>query len=543
MPRFASRYLVVVAALAGTALQAQTARPAAAGARVPLYDNLGSLHRAVTTRVPLAQRYFDQGLRLYYAFNHPAAIQSFREAQRLDSSCAMCHWGEAMALGPDINASMDAAAVPDALAATARAVRAAANATPLERELVAALRTRYRDGVTTDRAALDTAFAAAMRGLATRHGDDEDILALAAEAQMQLAPWSYWTLAGAARPGTVQLIGWLERAMQLAPEHPGACHYYIHAVEAAQPAKAVACAERLARLMPGAGHLVHMPAHIYIRVGRWADAIDQNRHAVHADEEYFEAPGALRGNSYEAGYASHNWHFLAFAATMAGAGQMAAEAGAKAVQGLSPDLVRAAPSLEGLLPLRFLLGATFGRWDDVLRLPMPPADLRLASGLAHHARGIAFGARGRRAEARASLDSVRAFAARLPTGEPQTVLQIAALVLEADLQLRSGRASAAVPLLRRAVALEDGLTYIEPPTWHHPVRHALGKALLAARMPKDAERVYREDLVRFPENGWSLRGLAQALAAQGRRAEAAAVERRFDAAWRNADVQLTSSRF
>ena len=538
---------LLLAMVAAAPLAAQSAshahHPAATGDGVPLYDNLGTLHRRVTTRVPRAQQYFDQGLRLYYAFNHEASVTAFREAQRLDPACAMCAWGEAMALGPNINAPMDSAAGVAAHAAVKRAGAKAASGTALEQALVRAAALRYAAVPPARRAGLDSAYARAMRELALRHGDDADVLALAAEAQMDLSPWAYWEASGAPRPGTAELVRWLEAALAINPDHPGACHFYIHAVEAREPAKAVPCAERLARLMPGAGHLVHMPGHIYIRVGRWADAIDANRHAVHADETFLEGPTAVRGGVYEGGYYAHNWHFMAFAATMAGASALAQEASAQAAKVITPEMARTVPGAEPILPLPFYTAVTFGRWQEVLRLPLPPADLALASGMAHYARGIAFTALGRRAQARAALDTVRARGAALPAGDPRTVLEIAALVLEGELQLRNRDLAASVRSLQRAVQLEDGLTYMEPPTWYYPVRHSLGKALLAVGRAAEAEQAYREDLARFPENGWSLLGLYQALSAQRKSAEAAQVQRRFEVAWRNADVTIGSSRF
>ena len=509
-----------------------------------LLPGLGTWSRRIATTSPLAQRYFDQGLRLYYAFNHAESARAFRQAQRLDASCVMCAWGEAMALGPNINAPMDSAAERQAIAATQRAVSlvGASRAAPREAALVDAIELRYLAPAST-RAARDSAYANAMSAVAESATDDVDILTLAAEAAMDLSPWTYWTKQGAPRPATPRLLARLERAMRLAPDHPGACHFYIHAVEAVQPQRAVECAERLAKLMPGAGHIVHMPAHIYIRVGRWADAIDINRHAVHADEQYLDGPRTSETAFYTAAYASHNHHFLALAAVMAGNSAIALEASRRVVQIVTPDLARQVSVVEPMLAIPLQTLVSFGRWDEILRAPLPPSDLRV--GIAHgwYARGIAFAATARAAEARATIDSIDAVAKGLPEGETRVTLEIASLMVGGEIALRGGDALTAVKAFTKAAALEDRLAYMEPPTWYYPVRQSLGKALLAAGKAREAEDAYRSDLQRFPENGWSLRGLANALTAQGRTREAAEVERRFAKAWRMADVRITNSRF
>jgi len=522
--------------------------PVAAGAaagEVPLLDNLGTWTRRIRTGVPLAQKYFDQGLRLYYAFNHAEAVRAFREAQRLDATCVMCFWGEAAALGPNINVPMDSAAESKARVATHRAlslVKAGA-AVPLEAALVRAISARYIEGVASSRTARDSAYAARMSDIARRWPRDADVLSLAAEAAMDLAPWQYWDKAGLARPGTARLVGWLEQAMQVAPSHPGACHFYIHAVEAVHPERAVPCAERLAALMPGAGHIVHMPAHIYIRVGRWADAIQTNRHAVHADEQYFDGPHTPDAALYAAAYQSHNHHFLTLAATMAGASELALQSSRAVTRIVTPEIARVVSAVEPLLVVPVQTLVSFGRWQEVLAEPLPPSDLRVAMAHAWYARGMAFAATGRTAEARATIDSIDAVVKALPEGEPRTTLEIARLMVDGELALRAGNAALAISRFTSAAEREDGLAYMEPPTWYHPVRHWLGKALLAAGRPREAEQAYRSDLRRFPENGWALRGLVQSLQAQGRSTEAAEAERRFDKAWRIADVTIPASRF
>ena len=542
---FAAATLVVASSVFAAQDSARVAKADTRAGAVPLADNLGTLHRTVQTSSPLAQRYFDQGLRLYYAFNHAEAVRNFREAQRLDPNCAMCVWGEAAALGPNINAPMDTAAERVAVAATQRGLGLlrTGKVKPGEEPFLRAIELRYLGTKAATRAGRDTAYAAAMATIAERSPGDVDALALAAEAQMDLAPWVYWTSEGTARPGTEQALAWLERGMKLAPEHPGACHFYIHAVEAVHPTRAVACAERLASLMPGAGHIVHMPAHIYIRVGRWADAIESNKHAVHADQQYFDGPHSPDYKFYQAAYGSHNHHFLTMAAVMAGASATAIESSHAVLGIITPDVARAVPPVEPMLAIPVQTLVTFGRWEDVLDTPMPPSDLRLASGHFWYARGVAFAATGRRAEAMAAIDSIRAVAEGMPEGQPRMTLDIAALAVEGEVALRNDDAPAAVTAFTRAAEIEDRIAYMEPPTWYYPIRQSLGMALLAAGRPGDAERVYLEDLERFPENGWSLTGLAQALRAQERADEAAAVDARLAKAWRLADVKPTASRF
>ena len=512
-------------------------------AEVPLYENLGRHAYAISTQAPLAQQYFDQGLRLFYGFNHAESVRAFMEAERIDSSCAMCAWGAALALGPNINAGMDAGAARIAHAAVRRALAAADRVTPRERALIQALAERYGAEAPADRAALDSAYANAMTGVAARFPDDIEIQVLHADALMNLSPWNYWTAEGEPRPATPVILARLERALAENPDHPGACHLFIHAVEAAQPARAVECAERLAALMPGAGHIVHMPGHIYIRVGRYVDAMEANRHALHADESYLEGPAASRNGIYPQGYYPHNHHFLSFAASMAGASATAIDAARHTAKTVGPELARSTPWLENVTPVVFTTLVTFGRWNEVLAEPLPSADLRYATGMAYYARGVAFAAKRRWAEAQASLDTVRAIARDFPAGDNQTALRIAVEALAGEIALRKGRYPAAITAFRAAVALEDGIAYTEPPTWYYPMRHSLGKALLAANRAQEAQRVYEEDLVRFPENGWSLRGLIAALEAQRHFGAVRVARERFARAWVGADVELGGSRY
>jgi tetratricopeptide (TPR) repeat protein len=508
---------------------------------VPLYTNLGTHHYRITTTNPLTQQYFDQGLRLTYAFNHAEAIRAFQEGARLDPRCAMCHWGVALAHGPNINAPMSEEAGREAHAAVLRAQALADGGTPLERALIEALATRYSDDAGASRPALDSAYAAAMGSVAQRFPDDSEAATLYAEALMDLRPWSYWTRDRQPEPGTTEILANLERVIERNPEHPGACHFYIHAVEAAYPERAVDCAERLADLMPGAGHLVHMPAHIYIRVGRWNDAIRHNEHAVHVDEQYIADQRPL--GIYPLAYYPHNYHFLAFAATMAGRSGQAIAAARDMVDRVDVEVARESWELQALLPYHHLTLLTFGRWSDVLAAPSPSSDLPFAHAMTEYARGMAHAATGAADRARRSL--VELERARDATVEEpaRSVLEIASHSLMGELDLRAGRDEPAIAHLREALRLEDELIYMEPPFWHSPVRHMLGAALLEAGRAAEAEALYREDLERFPENGWALQGLTLSLQAQGREEDAREVERRFAAAWSNADVTIRGSRF
>jgi tetratricopeptide (TPR) repeat protein len=514
---------------------------------VPLYDNLGDYHREILTSVDLAQAYFDQGLRLQYAFNHAEAIRSYERAVGLDPDCAMCWWGIALAHGPNINAPMDSASAAAARAAIRNAIDLSRGGPAAEQSLIRALAQRYAEDQAADRAALDSAYAREMGAVAAGFPDDPDVLTLYAASLMNLSPWFYWTgdyTRREPRPGTPVILESLERALEAEPDHPGACHYYIHSVEAAYPERAVACAERLAGLMPGAGHIVHMPGHIYIRVGRYADAVKQNEHAVHADETYIQDQNP-RG-LYPTGYYPHNYHFMWFAASMAGMREKALYAARKVATKVPLEVALSIYWIQNVFVLPQLTMVTFGDWHGVLGEPMPPSELDNATAMSLYARGIALAALGRRPEAESELAAIREIAARVGASDssegPEVVISIAAHALAGEISLRSGDPSAAAEHLASASRLEDGMVYEEPPVWYMPVRHALGRALLEAGRAEDAEVAYRQDLARFPDNGWSLIGLANSLDLQGREEEAAAARRAFDAAWRDADTAIDGSR-
>ena len=522
------------------AVAAQNLPSKSATRAVPLFTNLGSLHHPISTRTADAQKYFDQGMRLVFAFNHGEAIRAFNEAARIDPTCAICYWGAALAYGPHVNAGMDSAGGVAAYAAIQKARELASHASEKERAYIDALATRYVAVPRTDRAHLDSAYTQAMHALAQKYPDDLDVLTLYAESKMDLRPWNYWQSNGQPYPGTQEIVDVLERVIARDPNHPGACHYYIHAVEAVAPAKAVACAERLAQLMPGAGHLVHMPAHIYIRVGRYNEAIDANVHAVHTDETYIASEGPA--GVYPVGYYPHNYHFLAFAQMMAGRAADATATARTLVSKVPVEVARQVPLVADMIAHEHIILAKFGKWRELVDLPLPPPDVPSAYGLALYARGVALAATDKISHAELTLATLQGVAAS-STDQTKTVLDIASHALAGEIAARKNDLNSAIMHFREATKLEDGMLYFEPPPWPLPVRPSLGAVLLRAGRASEAEAVYREDLNRFPENGWSLFGLAASLKAQGRVRDAEAAQERFRKAWAKSDVKLTASAF
>ena len=517
-----------------------------ARAEATLFDNLGTLHHEITTTSELAQKYFDQGLRLVYAFNHEEAITAFTEASRLDPDAPMPYWGVALSLGPNINSAMDAKAETRAADAIHKAAARLVMATPRERAYVEALATRYSSKKSSSRKGRDEAYAKAMRRLASEFPDDVDAAVLFAESMMVLRPWDYWRADGRPQPGTEDIVATLEAALGRDPNHPGACHYYILAVEASQePQRGLPCAQRLPSLMPGAGHLVHMPAHIYMRVGRYRDASERNVHAATVDREYL-LHHPLEGN-YATGYYAHNLHFLNASLAMEGRSVEAAQVARDLLGKISVDEIAKEPSLEWYAPTLLLTMARFGQWGELIRQPPPPKELRFTTGLWHYVRGLAFAATTRFGSAEGELLNLRKSLkalARVKTTEgklSRTLLKVAERVLVGEMAARRGEYEAGIQALREALQLETALPYSEPPFWFQPVRHNLGAVLLLAGRPGDAESVYREDLRLNPENGWALHGLVHSLQAQ--RKDAAQEEARLRTAWAQADIALTGSRF
>jgi tetratricopeptide (TPR) repeat protein len=517
-------------------------------ASVPLYKDLGKHHHAITTKSPQAQRYFDQGLRLTYAFNHAEAIASFKEAARLDPECAMCYWGAALAMGPNLNLPMDPKDEPAAYTLAQQGLALAPKVSAAERAYLEALVTRYAAEPGGSRLARDKAYADAMREVAKRHPSDADAATLFAESLMDLQPWDYWTHDGAGKGNIDEIVAALEGVLKKHPNHPGACHFYIHAVEASmEPQRALPCAKRLAGLMPGAGHLVHMPAHTYMRVGMYREAEEANVHAVHVDERYIR--DRKPQGFYPMAYYPHNLHFLYWAAAMAGRSEMAIKTARELVAKVPDEMVKDVPPLEMFKPMPYFALTLFGKWDDILNEPAPAAEFKYATGIWRYARGRAFVAAGKLDDATAELDTVTKLAQEVPAdlvvglNAAKSVLQIATKVLTGEIAAREGRTDDAVQSFNQAIEIEDQLVYDEPRPWYQPVRQNLGAVLLAANRAAEAEKIYREDLRRNPDNGWSLFGLAQSLKAQGNHKQATPEEKRFQKAWKRADVKLAASRF
>ncbi|MCU0255903.1 MAG: hypothetical protein MUF60_04105, partial [Vicinamibacterales bacterium] len=513
-------------------------KPGPDGQLAPRLQNLGSHVFPVSTRSEQAQKFVNQGLNLSYAFNHAESGRAFREAARLDPSLAMAYWGQALVLGPNINAPMDPREEPAAHALAQKALSLKAGASPREQALIDALALRYT-GRPEDRVANDKAYAAAMKRVVERFPEDNDVAALYVEAMMDLRPWNYWTRDGEPHEGTAEIAALAEQVMRRAPKHPGALHLYIHLMEATHPARAIAAADTLLPLMPAAGHMVHMPSHIYHRVGRYDLAIRSNQLAVAADEDYITQCRAQ--GMYPMAYYPHNVHFLWFAATFDGQSAMAIEAAKKVGAGVTADMLREMPMLAGFSVVPYYALARFAKWDEVLALPAPPPGNPFLAGAWHYVRGLAHVGRGRLDAAEGELARLKAVMAdpalKEPLFSPNTsgaVLAIAPEVLSAEIAAARKDYNRAIAHLDRAVRLEDALVYTEPTEWHYPPRHALGAVLLAAGRPAEAETVYWEDLRRNPNNGWALFGAWKALEAQGKHEEARLTEARFRKAWSRA---------
>ncbi|MBI5853620.1 MAG: hypothetical protein HZB39_21640 [Planctomycetes bacterium] len=505
--------------------------------------DLGRYVRPTSARSAGAQGWFDQGLLWSYGFNHAEAVRCFRAAQAADPDFALAWWGEAWALGPNINAPMDEAGGRAAFAAITQARALRAHASPVEQALIDALATRYADPPPADRAALDAGFVAAMRDTRRRFPDDPDVGAIFADAILNTRPWDYWNADGSPKEGTSDALDALRAVLIARPDHPGAHHFHIHVTESSpRPEDGLVSAQVLETLAPGAGHLVHMPAHTLHRLGRYFEAEEHNRRAIDVDRRYFRRAGPQGGYEF---YLAHNHHFRAWSA-MAGGRFAVARA---AAQDLVADFPAGATTdfaafTDGFFPTGLHVLLRFGRWDEVLATPPFADSLPIAGAMRHYARGIAFAATGRTGEARAEQAEFETAAARvgddhkIGLNAAKPVLAIARAMLEGETCYREGRFDDAFAALRDGVAREDALRYDEPSPWMMPVRHALGALLLEQGKVAEAEQVYRDDLVRNRENGWALHGLAECLTKLGRTDEAGAVTRRFELAWAHADTPL-----
>lgn len=515
------------------------ALPAAApdGADVPLWKNLTGHRFASSTTSAEAQDYIDQAIMLTLGFNHAEAGRSFRQAQALDPDCAICFWGEALVLGPNINAPMEPSANAPALAAVAQAKRLASNASPREQALIHALATRYApDG---DRSALDVAYANAMRDVAEAFPDDDDIAVLYAESVMNLSPWDFWEADGATPKGRMgDAIATLEKVLARNPDHPGAIHLYIHAVEASTtPERAEPYADRLAGMRIGAGHLVHMPSHIYYRIGRYRDSLEANRRAVETDEIFFAevAPEGI----YAGGYYPHNIHFLMVSAQMAGDGPTVIEAAGKLSAAISDEMARAAPAfVQPIKAAPLFAHAQFSDPDTILAIERPSGDFPFVDAAWHYARGVAFAAAQDVSNAGAERAELAAIAENaelsglIEGGMPaQEVLSIAVDTLDARIALAGGDLEAAAQFLKAAKQTEDGLPYMEPRFWHQPVGQSLGAVLLLNGDAEAAEQAFEESLKLAPNNGWALYGLSEVYKSRGERDRAEEALQKLDEAW------------
>ncbi len=545
------RSLGLAVGVAILALPAAAADLPAATPLAPVLTGLGEHHHPISSRNPEAQRFFDQGMVLAFGFNHAEAERAFREAARLDPDCGICWWAVAWVLGPNYNVPMAPEAVPPAWEALTKAQELAPKGSAREAAYIGALARRYAPEVVEDRAPLDRAFAAAMREVAAADPYDLDASVILAESLMDLMPWDLYTPDNQPKPEAAEAIDLLERVLTQDPYHPQALHLYIHAVEKVAPRRAEAVADRLRALVPGAGHLVHMPSHIYIRRGRYADALQVNQDADAADEAYVAQCHAQ--GVYPLAYHSHNVHFIAAASAMEGKSAIALAASQKLQHRheehhdlmLVPDLA----ALQFYYSIPFYTLVRFGRWDEILAVPEPAADLAFPPASRHFARGMAFTRRRDFAAAEAELAKLTAYAddpkmdelAIFGVNSFRKVFAVGREVLAGELAAARGDDEKAIAHLEEAVFLEDALTYSEPPDWLIPARQNLGAVLLAAGQPADAEEVYRQDLEIYPKNGWSLLGLAQALAAQGK--DAAEMQAQFARAWQDADIELSASRF
>lgn len=516
-----------------------------------LFDGLGTFHRKITTRSPLAQKYFDQGMRLLWAFNHDEATRSFAKAAKIDPSCASCYWGVALTLGPNYNMPMMSSARARVGWEALRKARSnARRATPVERALIAAVAKRYRGMEEVDPSnskPLLGAYVEAMRAVAAKYSNDLDVQTMYAEGLMNTNPWKLWNEDGTANPGTDQIVSTLRSVLEKDPNHPGANHYYIHAVEASQhPDLAIRSAEVLNGMMPSAGHLEHMPAHILQRVGRYEEAAEANRKGAAADLAYIKATAPP---DYYPMYLIHNFQFLGSAAGMEGRRAEAITALKKARAHIPDDLLFGMPGLDWSASFVYDGYVKFGMWDEMLAEPAPSPRLPGATISYLQSRASALAAKGRIDEAKAELAKSAQAISAVPeeatqgNNQAKPLYDVGQLKAEARIAGAEQRRDEAVRLLAEAVSLEDKLAYNEPSDMIFPTRHLLGAGLLAAGRPGEAEAVYREDLRRNPKNGWAYFGLSQALAAQKRDAEAAAARGQFEQAWQRADIQLASGAF
>jgi tetratricopeptide (TPR) repeat protein len=522
-------------------------------AGAPLLNGLGAHGHTVSTENRAAQRYFNQGLVLSFAFNHAESIRSFKAAQRLDPNCAMCYWGEALSRGPNINVTSDGKVVMsnsdriEAFQAIKKAKELMHLTSLKEQDYITALSSRYNGKVGTNRDLLDRQYAESMEALSKKYPEDMDAASLFAESLMNTMPWNYWAEDGNPKPDTIKVISSLESVLEKAPDHPLAIHLYIHAVEASSsPERAEEAADRLGALVPGAGHLVHMPAHIYWRVGRYHDASEANIKAAAVDEEYIAQCNAQ--GFYPALYYPHNIHFLWAASTMEGRSSLSIESALKVAKYVGPEQIRQFPVVEFFHTIPLLSYVRFGKWEEILSYSAPAPEFKYSLGIYHYARGIALSTLGRKKDALKELSYIRPLidtqeiSNLVKAGQPSAqLLEIAENLLQGQIDFMEGDFETSIDNFKKAVALQDDLPYTEPPFWYYPTRQSLGRVLIEAGKFKEAEAVFKKDLEDYPRNGWSMFGLYKVLEIQGKTEEAKQYKDKFDVIWQLSDIQLETS--
>ena len=518
----------------------------------PLFEGMDILSYPVTTKNPEAQKYFNQGLLFAYGFNHAEAARSFYQAIRLDSTCAMCYWGYAFVLGPNYNAGMDSGHYERAFEAMQSANKYAASCTEKEKGLIKAMTVRYTREAPENRSHLDSAFMEAMKIMHQQYPEDVDIASIYAESLMDMHPWDLWDKDGAAKPWTPEIIKAIEVAITLNPNHPGGHHYYIHALEASPyPERALPSAKKFDDgLVPRAGHLVHMPSHIYINTGDYHLGSIANINALKQDSTYVTQCHAQ--GSYPLALYPHNYHFLAATATLEGKSEWALDAAQKMSKQVNHKgmLIPELATLQHYYAIPYFVMVKFGKWEEILKMPAVDTSLIYPGGIRHYARGMAYVGLKDLEKAKIELNELKAVASMetLKTltiweiNSLHTVADIAQKVLEGEILAAEGKSAESISLLKQAVALEDQLNYNEPPDWFFSVRHHLGAVLLSNTHPDEAIKVYLEDLDRFPKNGWALSGLKQAYLDSKQSAKADETDARLKEAWAYADVKLKGSK-
>lgn len=514
----------------------------------PLFSNLGNLHFPISTKNERAQAFFDQGFKLSYAFNHAEGHRSFMEAARLAPNAAMAYWGQAFALGPNINDPLpDDTRKTKINEAIVKAKRLAAESSPKEQALIKALSDRYSDDLSADVAKLNIAYMEAMGNVVKQFPEDANIQILYAAAVMNTVPWNYWDQEGNPSPNIKEAKIALEKAIAMEPENPGGHHYYIHMVELPFPDLGEPSADQLASLMPGAGHIVHMPSHIYIRVGRYLDAVKVNQAAILADEDYISQ--CFSQGLYPLAYYPHNIHFLWSSASLLGDSEIAIDAAKKTAEKVPVGEFVEMPFLQDFASTPMLAYTRFGKWNEILTIPAPKPEIKHLNLMRHYARGIAFIRKGNVNEAQEELDAIQALKNDpelknlVATANNASIhsANIAFEVVSGELAALKGNTNLAISHLKKAVIFEDGLTYTEPAAWHIPTRQNLGAVLMTAKKFKEAEKIYNEDLDVLRQNGWSLMGLYNSLKAQGKTKEAEVIKQEFDKAWEHADIKINTS--